>query len=614
MHRGRLLDDFSVPAETDWNSAVLQTLKSATLEKIRTPTRDGFTIEPIYTGRKNAEPVTGRRIDGPWTIVQRIDHTTVKSSRDQVFVDLDGGAGGLELVFASSPFARGYGLNAQDAKSIFDLLDGVLLDLITLRIDAGDSTVPLGAIVHDIARERRLDPARLSIALVSDPVASLCAFGQSASNVDDRIRSTVAMAADMVRASAVGTAFEADGRVVHGAGGTDVQELAAVLAAATTYWRALVAGGIDAGAAAGLIGFTVAVDQDQFRGIAKIRALRKLWARAQAAAAIEPRPARIHAETAWRSMSRLAPHTNLVRTTLAAFAAGVGGADSVTVLPFTAACGLPDGFARRLARNTQSILIEESNLWRVADPAAGSGLVEAETDALARGAWGLFQEIEAEGGLLAAVRSGSWQARVAAVAADRAKAIARRKEPLTGVSEFPDIGELPVAVLDAAPVSRPALPAAETVTAMPERRLSEPFEALRAAAAAARPKVFLANLGRIADFNARSTWAKNLFEAGGIEAVTNDGFESLDALVAAFRAAGTPMACLCSTDAVYAAEAAAAAAALKAAGAGRLYLAGKPADTDAEARYTAAGVDGFVHVGMDVVATLEAARNSLGIG
>ena len=136
---------------------------------------------------------------------------------------------------------------------------------------------------------------------------------------------------------------------------------------------------------------------------------------------------------------------------MAVVAAGLGGADSITVLPHTAAIGLPDGFARRIARNTQLILLEESNLAKVADPAAGSGGFESLTHELCVAAWSLFQEIEKAGGAAAALEQGLIQAKVAAVRAEREKAIARRKDALTGTSEFPDIAETPAAVLEAAP-------------------------------------------------------------------------------------------------------------------------------------------------------------------
>jgi len=313
-------------------------------------------------------------------------------------------------------------------------------------------------------------------------------------------------------------------------------------------------------------------------------------------------------------MTRRDPNTNMLRTTVATFAAGVAGAASVTVLPYTAALGLPDAFARRVARNTQSILIEESNLHRVADPAAGSGLVDTETLQLAELAWSLFQAIEAEGGMVAALRSGSFHARVAATAKAREEAIAKRREPVTGVSEFPNVAETAPAVME---IERPKARTAETVeqvTVFAPHGLAEAYEALRdrADALGARPKIFLANLGSIAAFTGRATWAKNFFEAGGIQAVTNDGFASLDAMVAAFTASGAKAAVLCSSDAVYAEQAVDAAAALKNAGASPLYLAGKPVDADAKAAYTAAGIQGFVHVGIDVVATLGETLDRLG--
>ena len=188
-------------------------------------------------------------------------------------------------------------------------------------------------------------------------------------------------------------------------------------------------------------------DADEFLTVAKLRALRRLWARVEQACGLEPKPIRLHAETAWRMTTRRDPWVNMLRTTVAAFSAGIGGADAITVLPFTAALGLPDAFARRIARNTQLILLDESNLARVADPAAGAGGFEALTDALCEKAWALFQEIEREGGILESLKGDKLQARIAAVRAQREKAVATRKEPITGTSEFPNIGEADVSVL-----------------------------------------------------------------------------------------------------------------------------------------------------------------------
>src|SRR5262249_22717615 len=281
--------------------------------------------------------------------------------------------------------------------------------------------------------------------------------------------------------------------------------------------------------------FRLSADADQFLTIAKFRALRKLWARIEQACGLAPRPAHVAAETAWRMMTRRDPYVNMLRTTIAVAAAGLGGADTITALPHTAALGLPDAFARRVVRNTQLILLEESNLARVADPAAGSGALEDLTGKLCGAAWSLFQEIDAAGGAWAAIERGLIQSRVAAVRDKRLQAVARRRDALTGTSDFPDLNETPPAVLDVPPAAAPKEATAMLTTApLPRIRVAEPFERLRDASdrilaqTGARPEVFLANLGRPSDFTARATFAKSLFEAGGIAAVTNDGFGSRD--------------------------------------------------------------------------------------
>ncbi|MBZ0148651.1 MAG: methylmalonyl-CoA mutase, partial [Pseudorhodoplanes sp.] len=281
----------------------------------------------------------------------------------------------------------------------------------------------------------------------------------------------------------------------------------------------------------------------------------------------------------------------------------------------TNALGLPDAFARRIARNTQLILEGESNLAKVSDPAAGAGGIEALTDELCRAAWTLFQQIEAAGGADEALSRGIIQSKVAETRAAREKAVATRKDPLTGTSEFPHLKENHIAVLDVAravpqPYGTPAL----TFPVLAPMRLSEPFEALRDASDAAlkkagsRPKIFLANLGTPADFITRSMFARNFFEAGGIEAV--ESAPGAD-LASAFKQSGAKLACLCSSDEVYAKEAVGAAKALSAAGAAHIYLAGRAGDN--EAAWTAAGIETFIHAGCDALRTLCTAHDSLAL-
>jgi methylmalonyl-CoA mutase len=307
-------------------------------------------------------------------------------------------------------------------------------------------------------------------------------------------------------------------------------------------------------------------------------------------------------------MTKRDPHVNMLRTTVAAFSAALGGADAITVLPFTAALGLPDAFARRIARNTQLLLLEEAHLAKVSDPGAGSGAIEDLTQQLCAAAWSLFQEIERAGGAAAALESSLIQHKVAAVRAEREHAIAHRIDVLTGTTEFPNMAEAPVSVLDVAPLSSAPSPAAGSFASMPRMRLAEPFERLRDASdrlladRGSRPKVFLANLGRPSDFSARASFARNFFEAGGIETVTNDGFASREALLDALRASGARLMCLCSSDKIYATEATDVARAASAVPGIHVCLAGRPRESEAALRD--AGVETFIHAGCDALATL----------
>jgi methylmalonyl-CoA mutase len=376
----------------------------------------------------------------------------------------------------------------------------------------------------------------------------------------------------------------------HEAGASAAQELGASLATGVAYLRALTEAGLSVDAACGQLEFRYAATADQFLTIAKLRAARRLWARvAEVSGVPDGGTAQLqHAVTSPVMMSRRDPYVNMLRTTLACLAAGVGGAESVTVLPFDHALGLPDAFARRIARNTSTVLLEESHLARVIDPAGGSWYVERLTDELAHAAWSFFQELERAGGQSAALASGFVADRIAATWQDRKKKLARRREPITGVSEFPNLAEKPVT---REPV--PATPAG----GLPRVRRDEAYEALRArsdahlAATGARPKVHLAALGPAAAHTARLSFAAHLFQAGGIEPA-DDPSEAV-------------VACLCSSDALYEEQAEAVALELKSAGVQRVFLAGRPGSY--------AGVDDYVFAGCDAVAVLSSVLDHIGV-
>jgi methylmalonyl-CoA mutase len=608
-----LAAEFPAATREMWLALVTAALKGAPFDqKLTSRSYDGVAIAPLYDRDSDALPMAGRAPATPWQIMQRIDHPDPAAANAEARHELMNGAAGLTLVLASSAGAHGYGLPATEA-AIAQALAGIHLDAgIAIEFDQPAPTAESLGLAARVVRSRGIAPAATRIRFGFDPLGAMAATGRAG---PDDIAQCAAVARDLAGAGFGGPFLAADGRPVHAAGGSEAQELAFVLAVATASLRALEACGIALDEARRMLFFRLAADADQFLTMAKFRALRRLWGRIEEACGLAPRPAVISAETAWRMMTRRDPYVNILRSTVAVFAAGLAGADAIAVLPFTAALGLPDRFARRMARNSQLILLEESNLARVTDPAAGSGAIEDLTGALCRSAWALFQEIEAAGGAAAALATGLIQRKVAAVRAERIAAVAHRKDALTGTSEFPHLAEIPPTVLDVAPAAPSAVAAPAACEPLPALRLAEPYERLRdasdrlLAAAETRPKIFLANLGPLADFTARATFAKNFFGAGGIEAVGNDGFDGHDSMVAAFRAAGTPFACLCSSDEVYGREAVAAAQVLAAAGAKRIYLAGRPGEL--AAALAAAGVTDFIHAGCDVVATLEAAHRAI---
>ena len=285
--------------------------------------------------------------------MQRVDHSDGVKANAQALDDLENGAGGLCIVNGDADIGR--------------VLQGVALHAIHTRLEGGDG---LAKAFADYVKTQRIDPARLSVSFGASDVKELVAQGFK------------------------GPFLEADGRMFHDQGASEAQELACVLARIIEALRKFEQFSPEA-----VVGATLAANQDMFLTLAKFRAIRLLWARVLEASGIAQQPLRLHGETSRRMMARLDPHTNILRATAAVFGAGLGGADTFTVLPFSIAQGLPNAFARRMARNTQLILLEESQLWRVADPASGSGYVEALTHDLCERAWAIFQGIEKSGKL-----------------------------------------------------------------------------------------------------------------------------------------------------------------------------------------------------------------------
>src|SRR5215218_3104420 len=594
----RLAADFAPANYEDWRKLVDGVLKGAPFEKLVGKTSDGLKIEPIYQRAQGAAPVVGRAAAAPWQIMQRADHPDAKQANAQALHDLENGATGLTLVFAGANGAYGFGLDPSP-EAVSQILDGIYLDAgIGIELQIGPQSRMAAIHVAEYIKGKGIDPAACDIRFGLDPLGAEAVWGSSPYSWPEIVPAVTSAIKGLVALGFKGPFAAADGRAIHDAGGSEVQELAFALSAGVAYLRAIVAAGVSLEDAQGMVYARLSADADQFLTLAKFRALRLLWARVEQASGLTPKPLFIAADTAWRMLTQRDAYVNMLRATIATFSAGLGGADSINVLPHTLALGLPDPFARRVARNTQLVLLEESNLAKVSDPAAGSGGIETLTTQLCEAAWSLFQEIEKAGGLFAALEQNLIQRKVAATRAVREANIAKRRDVLTGASEFPNLHEAEVAVLDAKPIAlAPYGEARIKFDALPPMRLAAPFEALRdksdakLKSAGRRPKIFLANLGTPADFTARATFAKSFFETGGIEAIDTQGFADPAALAEAFNASGAAVACLCSSDKVYAADAAAAARALQAAGARHIYLAGRPGEQEAALR--TAGIGDF---------------------
>lgn len=608
MSELKLADEFPALEKDDWRALVDASLKGKSFETLRTRTADGIVIEPVYERAENPPRLPAaptRASEDAWTLVQRADMPDIAAANTQMLDDLMNGASGISLVLPGSISAGAAGVAVTDARSVQRLLDGVELDLIDLRLDGGRHGRDLALLVLEEYKRRRLDLARCSLTLGLDPLGAFAHVGKVTER-SELCRRFGDMFTQATSADHQGPVAQADARVYHGAGCSEAQELGFALATAVEYLRMLETGGVAPADAAPRISMMLTADADQFVTIAKLRAVRLLWARLLDVSGLAPTPLTLHIETAARIMSSRDPHVNLLRATTASFAAGIGGADSVTVLPFTHALGLPDGFARRLARNVQSLLLEESRVGRVRDATAGSGHVEDLTHELARSAWSVFQAVEADGGMMAALTDGKVQTMIGQVRDARDTDIARRKMPLTGVSEFPNLNEAPNKTLDmGVPADWQFGDASkqvgmDTCEPLQQHRLGEGFEALRDASDArltdtgARPAVFLAVLGKPADFTVRATWMGNLLASGGIDTVSGPPED--------FAASKLSVACICSSDPVYENEAEDAARLLVQHGAKHVLLAGKPGDMEDQLK--AAGVRQFVHAGQNVLTLL----------
>ncbi|XBQ15429.1 MAG: methylmalonyl-CoA mutase subunit beta [Oceanicaulis sp.] len=619
--------DFPAADRARWTQEAEAALKGAPLQTLVRKTLDGIERGPLFTREDLAEAgETGAAASRdpylPWQIRQTVADPDPKAANQAILDELGGGAS--EITLRLDPLGE-TGCAARTLDELKAALDGVMLDLAGVHLSPSRMAPQHAALLIALLEDSGLDPKAIKGGLGLSPIGQKSLAGGGAKDLPERLKRTAEAAAYCATNFPGLKTVSITATAPHEAGGSEAQELAFVCAGGASYMRAFINHGLSPDQAAGALEFSLAVDADVHLGVAKLRAARRVWAKVLEAFGVseDRRTMAQHAVTSRRMLTARDPYTNLVRNACAGLAAAAGGADAITVRPFTEALGGPTKFARRLARNLQVMLMEESHLGKVADPAGGGFLHETLAARLAGKAWGIFQEIERRGGLFETVTSGWLQSEIAQVREARLKLYAAGKESLIGVSQYPELDARPVDTAQAnytppsldAPAIEPQafedkVKAAKSgaqvrVLDLPEPafepiapiRLAEPFEALRDAAdgfvekTGARPRAFLATIGPMAAFNARAGFAKNRLAVFGIDTPDAIAHDSLGACADAFAASGARLAVICGTDDAYAEKAEALAKLLKAGGASEVWIAGRPSDY--------AGIDHFIHMRSD---------------
>lgn len=642
-----------IPSESGagaWRAQVEQELRGADFERslVRT-SLDGIEQAPVYSDAIDAERLGRPGVapfrrgsqppspeNRPWQLCTRIDATAPEQANAELLADLAGGADAAWLVAAPSTRMAGANPANIEAHSLRSsgvdfggkaswerLLKDVQTELLTLHLDAGALTGALFQELRSLLDERGV-AASSEIHLGFDPLAALARDGAlpcslAAARAQGWELLAQAQALPKLRV------FAADGFQAHAAGASEATEIAVVLASLTETLRAADEAGQDLAQVAASTDLRIGVGSEVFLEIAKMRALRELWTRVCESCELEAPAPFLHAIASPRTLTRRDPWTNLLRSSTQGFAAAVAGADAITLLPMDSAFQRPGKLGRRMARNTQLVLAEEAHLGAITDPAGGSFAIEAWTDELVAAAWSTFQSIEAAGGLASCLQSGWLTENLRATQSQRATQIAKRRQPITGVSEFaqleerlPDAGpqsptdaqswadSQPVptawqAWLAQAPSGEPA-----QCEALAPVRDAQAFEELRDAADAYAkehghaPRVCLATLGDLADHNARSTFASNLFAVGGFEAIN---------LETAEEGAGSDAVavCICGTDKAYQDYGADVVYALRELGAKHVLLAGKPEslNKDTQRKLKKLKLSGSISLGCDALEVLQ---------
>ena len=666
----QLPDNLTQSTRDAWRTQVEKALEGRSLEKaLGSATYDGIAIKPLYDSHdrqdKEDKPILLNRAasERAWQIIQLIDIPNLELANKQIKRDLEGGANALWLsVGTEIPYGAGT-LPLASQADFLRLFADVDLEGVSLILSNGYENLTCAAALMNCLADLSVNEETVTGSFGFDPLSLFAAQGAYRDPEGEALANWIDAAFAIHSCPLKMKSFLASGQLWQQAGASEAMELAFTLASALYYVRCLEQAGFSTQEAFDQVDMGLVVTGDVFLSTAKLRAMRILWQKICAQAQQTP-DTKLIAQMSYLDVVERDPEANMLRATAATVAAGIGNVDGLVLLPFSNAHGVSNASARRLARNTQIIAQEESHIGLVQDPAAGSWYIESLTDDLCAKAWELFSHTEKAGGIVKWLKKGQINDLIDRVRSVKEKDIATGKKEITGVTIFPNLDEQAPELCEAQEADMDVNMAAQKTQEEPildlcapnqgarfqhmqkllqdglvfnaldgaleapaslihmignvNNRLVASFEGLRSVSdyikveTGRRPSVFLANIGAASDFTARATWAKSYFEAGGIEAISPDGFESRQALIDAFVASGAHIACLCSSDENYKQEAIEVARALRKAGANGVYMVARPDLLKSIPHEDRNEIHGLLYQGTNMVLTLMEAHYLIG--
>lgn len=636
----KLAGEFPGTNKEDWLKLVDKVLKGASFDDVLvTETYDNIKINPLYDSLESHVAAPGcypytrsttktANTQNGWAITQRYAHPNLTENNKQILEDLSRGVTQVKIQFSDltrlgidsiESTAGNNGIECYSVSDLEKLFSEVQLELVPIQLDAGISWFEASAALMALWEKNGIAKNTVRAFFNADPAGALAESGHLKTSQENSLQQLANLASYTAEKFPLVKTIGINTTPHHNAGASHSQEIAIALATGVSYLKAMTGAGMEINAACNQIHFTVSCDTDYFQSIAKLRGLRKCWAQVCVACGAKSEHAKISlsAETSQRMLSQRDPWVNVLRGTIASCAAAIGGAQNITTACYDGAIGLPSKLSRRISRNTQLLLQDESSIHKIVDPIGGSYFVENHSDELAAQAWAEFQHIEADGGIFSVLTNGTLQASIDVVRKKRSFNIGCRKDPLTGVSEFANLDETPVETetVDRVAIRKAALEGIEAVSSSDSERHNveslllqlqsgsclpwsnteadgctakallihrdaADFEALRDAAdkyihrTGSSPAVYLINIGTPAQYNARAGFVSNFFAAGGITCINEAAADTPELAVSNWQKSQCNCAVLCSTDKLYDEHGNSLVTALREAGIEHIFIAG----------------------------------------